>query len=201
MTRATFRPVAAAAVAAALVTGAAWVGQAGAGPAAAGAGPATSSWTGAWPAGPQRLTGTTFTDRTLLSDPSRWFFLDGVDVLPARGTPGDVVVLGDSITDGAYSAWNGNKRGQPLDTRHRRRRRPHRLRHRHPPAAVDLRLFRWRGFPFPQQGIPVSTSVSSPLSSGFGTGERRGALPDARSLSSFAGSCPVSCLPGREAAP
>jgi lysophospholipase L1-like esterase len=39
-----------------------------------------------------------------------WFWLDGVDVRPARGVGGGVVALGDSITDGAYTTWNGNNR-------------------------------------------------------------------------------------------
>ena len=40
---------------------------------------------------------------------SSWFYLDGVDVQPATAH-GAVVALGDSITDGAYAAWNGNRR-------------------------------------------------------------------------------------------
>jgi lysophospholipase L1-like esterase len=40
---------------------------------------------------------------------SSWFYLDGVDVQPPPAH-GAVVALGDSITDGAYSAWNGNRR-------------------------------------------------------------------------------------------
>ncbi len=39
-----------------------------------------------------------------------WFWLNGVDVRPARAVPGSIVALGDSITDGAYSTWNGNDR-------------------------------------------------------------------------------------------
>ena len=39
-----------------------------------------------------------------------WFWLSGVDVRPARAVPGSIVALGDSITDGAYSTWNGNDR-------------------------------------------------------------------------------------------
>lgn len=39
-----------------------------------------------------------------------WFWLTGVDVRPARAVPGSIVALGDSITDGAYSTWNGNDR-------------------------------------------------------------------------------------------
>lgn len=39
-----------------------------------------------------------------------WFWLDGVDVVPAYAVRGSVVALGDSITDGAYTTWNGNNR-------------------------------------------------------------------------------------------
>ena len=39
-----------------------------------------------------------------------WFWLDGVDVRPAPATRGCIVALGDSITDGAYTTWNGNDR-------------------------------------------------------------------------------------------
>ena len=39
-----------------------------------------------------------------------WFWLNGVDVRPARGVRGSIVALGDSITDGAYTTWNGNDR-------------------------------------------------------------------------------------------
>jgi lysophospholipase L1-like esterase len=39
-----------------------------------------------------------------------WFWLGGVDVRPARAAPGSIVALGDSITDGAYTTWNGNDR-------------------------------------------------------------------------------------------
>ncbi|GAB7189607.1 SGNH/GDSL hydrolase family protein [Kineococcus sp. NUM-3379] len=39
----------------------------------------------------------------------RWYFLDGVDVAN-RKAPGAVVALGDSITDGAYSSWQQNRR-------------------------------------------------------------------------------------------
>ena len=39
-----------------------------------------------------------------------WFWLDGVDVRPARTVRGSIVALGDSITDGAYTTWNGNDR-------------------------------------------------------------------------------------------
>jgi lysophospholipase L1-like esterase len=42
---------------------------------------------------------------------SSWFYLDGLDVLaPRPAPPGSVVALGDSITDGAYATWNGNRR-------------------------------------------------------------------------------------------
>jgi lysophospholipase L1-like esterase len=39
-----------------------------------------------------------------------WFWLSGVDVRPAPAVPGSIVALGDSITDGAYTTWNGNDR-------------------------------------------------------------------------------------------
>lgn len=39
-----------------------------------------------------------------------WFWLTGVDVRPARAVSGSIVALGDSITDGAHSTWNGNDR-------------------------------------------------------------------------------------------
>jgi lysophospholipase L1-like esterase len=39
-----------------------------------------------------------------------WFWLTGVDVRPARVAAGSIVALGDSITDGAYTTWNGNDR-------------------------------------------------------------------------------------------
>ncbi|AGL16792.1 SGNH/GDSL hydrolase family protein [Actinoplanes sp. N902-109] len=39
-----------------------------------------------------------------------WFWLAGVDVRPAAGVRGSIVALGDSITDGAYTTWNGNDR-------------------------------------------------------------------------------------------
>jgi lysophospholipase L1-like esterase len=39
-----------------------------------------------------------------------WFWLDGVDVRPAWPVRGSIVALGDSITDGAYTTWNGNNR-------------------------------------------------------------------------------------------
>jgi lysophospholipase L1-like esterase len=39
-----------------------------------------------------------------------WFWLDGVDVRPAQAVRGSIVALGDSITDGAYTTWNGNDR-------------------------------------------------------------------------------------------
>jgi lysophospholipase L1-like esterase len=38
------------------------------------------------------------------------FWLDGVDVRPAAPVRGSIVALGDSITDGAYTTWNGNDR-------------------------------------------------------------------------------------------
>jgi lysophospholipase L1-like esterase len=41
---------------------------------------------------------------------SAWFWLSGVDVRPAVGVRGSIVALGDSITDGAYTTWNGNDR-------------------------------------------------------------------------------------------
>ncbi|WP_433292202.1 GDSL-type esterase/lipase family protein [Actinoplanes sp. CA-030573] len=41
---------------------------------------------------------------------SSWFWLAGVDVRPAPVTRGSIVALGDSITDGAYTTWNGNDR-------------------------------------------------------------------------------------------
>ena len=50
-------------------------------------------------------TGTAFTGQL-----SSWYWLDGVDVRSARGASGSVVALGDSLTDGAYSSYNGNKR-------------------------------------------------------------------------------------------
>lgn len=44
----------------------------------------------------------------------QWYWLDGVDVVPAPPAParvsGAVVAFGDSITDGAYSTFNGNAR-------------------------------------------------------------------------------------------
>ncbi|GAA0568978.1 SGNH/GDSL hydrolase family protein [Paractinoplanes ferrugineus] len=39
-----------------------------------------------------------------------WFWLAGVDVEAGRGVRGSIVALGDSITDGAYTTWNGNDR-------------------------------------------------------------------------------------------
>ncbi|GIJ54203.1 SGNH hydrolase [Virgisporangium aurantiacum] len=39
-----------------------------------------------------------------------WFWLDGVDVRPSHSVRGSIVALGDSITDGAYTTWNGNDR-------------------------------------------------------------------------------------------
>src|SRR5664280_257980 len=50
-------------------------------------------------------TGTAFTGQL-----SSWYWLDGVDVHSARGASGSVVAFGDSLTDGAYSSYNGNKR-------------------------------------------------------------------------------------------
>ncbi|GIF25844.1 lysophospholipase L1-like esterase [Actinoplanes tereljensis] len=41
---------------------------------------------------------------------SSWFWLDGVDVRAGRAVRGSIVALGDSITDGAYTTWNGNDR-------------------------------------------------------------------------------------------
>jgi lysophospholipase L1-like esterase len=56
-----------------------------------------------------------------------WFWLSGVDVRPAPAVRGSIVALGDSITDGAYTTWNGNDRWtddlaarlQALPARHR----------------------------------------------------------------------------------
>jgi lysophospholipase L1-like esterase len=39
-----------------------------------------------------------------------WFWLAGVDVRAGDRTRGSIVALGDSITDGAYTTWNGNDR-------------------------------------------------------------------------------------------
>jgi lysophospholipase L1-like esterase len=39
-----------------------------------------------------------------------WFWLDGVDVQAGNRPRGSIVALGDSITDGAYTTWNGNDR-------------------------------------------------------------------------------------------
>lgn len=39
-----------------------------------------------------------------------WFWLNGVDVRPAGFSRDSIVALGDSITDGAYTTWNGNDR-------------------------------------------------------------------------------------------
>jgi len=39
-----------------------------------------------------------------------WMFADGVDVQPSRRVTGTVVTLGDSITDGANSTTNANRR-------------------------------------------------------------------------------------------
>jgi lysophospholipase L1-like esterase len=44
------------------------------------------------------------------TDLSMWYFLDGVDVKADPAVHGSVVALGDSITDGAYSTYSGNKR-------------------------------------------------------------------------------------------
>jgi len=41
---------------------------------------------------------------------SSWFWLDGVDVRPGPAVRGSIVALGDSITDVAYTTWNGNDR-------------------------------------------------------------------------------------------
>jgi lysophospholipase L1-like esterase len=56
-----------------------------------------------------------------------WFWLGGIDVRPAPAVRGSIVALGDSITDGAYTTWNGNDRWtddlaarlQALPPRHR----------------------------------------------------------------------------------
>jgi lysophospholipase L1-like esterase len=50
-------------------------------------------------------TGTAFTGTV-----NSWFWLDGVDVRAGNKTRGSIVALGDSITDGAYTTWNGNDR-------------------------------------------------------------------------------------------
>jgi lysophospholipase L1-like esterase len=50
-------------------------------------------------------TGTAFTGTV-----NSWFWLDGVDVQTDHNTRGSIVALGDSITDGAYTTWNGNDR-------------------------------------------------------------------------------------------
>jgi lysophospholipase L1-like esterase len=50
-------------------------------------------------------TGTAF-----VSTVNSWFWLDGVDVRSGPKTRGSIVALGDSITDGAYTTWNGNDR-------------------------------------------------------------------------------------------
>ncbi|HVU47498.1 MAG TPA: SGNH/GDSL hydrolase family protein [Terracidiphilus sp.] len=39
-----------------------------------------------------------------------WYFLDGVDVEESGGSPGAVVALGDSLTEGAYSGVSKNHR-------------------------------------------------------------------------------------------
>jgi len=49
-----------------------------------------------------------------------WFWLDGVDVRPGPDVRGSIVALGDSITDGAYTTWNGNDRWTGPDTLIRR---------------------------------------------------------------------------------
>lgn len=41
---------------------------------------------------------------------SAWYFVDSVDVMAAQPDKGTVVALGDSITDGAYSTVNADKR-------------------------------------------------------------------------------------------
>jgi lysophospholipase L1-like esterase len=50
-------------------------------------------------------TGTAF-----VSTVNSWFWLDGVDVRSGPRTRGSIVALGDSITDGAYTTWNGSDR-------------------------------------------------------------------------------------------
>ena len=50
-------------------------------------------------------TGTAFTGTV-----NSWFWLDGVDVRAGAKARGSIVALGDSITDGAYTTWNGNDR-------------------------------------------------------------------------------------------
>lgn len=50
------------------------------------------------------------TDAPFTGTVNSWFWLDGVDVRPAPGVRGSIVALGDSITDGAYTTWNGNDR-------------------------------------------------------------------------------------------
>ncbi len=41
---------------------------------------------------------------------SAWYFVDSVDVMASQPVKGTVVALGDSITDGAYSTVNADKR-------------------------------------------------------------------------------------------
>ncbi|HST84575.1 MAG TPA: GDSL-type esterase/lipase family protein [Kineosporiaceae bacterium] len=83
-----------------------YLADSGAGPVTGHAGAGQSSFSAT---GDHRseVSGTSFTG-TL----SSWFYLDGVDVQSVQpATPhGAVVALGDSITDGAYAAWNGNRR-------------------------------------------------------------------------------------------
>ena len=50
------------------------------------------------------------TSAPFTSTVNSWFWLDGVDVQAAHIVPGSIVALGDSITDGAYTTWNGNNR-------------------------------------------------------------------------------------------
>jgi len=51
------------------------------------------------------IAGTAFTGQL-----TSWYWLDGVDVRGSAAVRGSVIALGDSITDGAYAAWNGNRR-------------------------------------------------------------------------------------------
>ncbi|MDQ1294956.1 MAG: hypothetical protein QG608_2841 [Actinomycetota bacterium] len=41
---------------------------------------------------------------------SSWYWLNGLDVGRTASGRGSIVALGDSITDGAYATWNGNRR-------------------------------------------------------------------------------------------
>jgi hypothetical protein len=41
---------------------------------------------------------------------SSWYWLNGLDVGRTASGQGSIVALGDSITDGAYPTWNGNRR-------------------------------------------------------------------------------------------